>query len=446
MIKRFLHKLRYSKGHGGVLARGAIGVFIVKVAGAGLLFALHVMLARLLGAEQYGIYVYAWTWIHILAILCLLGFQTSLVRFIAEYNIKQQWALLRGILRKSDQFVLGFSILVSIIGASVVSRLRDDISNELAVTFYIAFCLLPVFAFTRLRESSLRALKHAVQSELLLRIIRPVLMGTAVIGLYFRAGDDLTAKYAMSANLAAVIIAAVTGTVLLHRLLPKSVGQTKPEFANNQWLKVSFPLLLITSMNLLLKRTDIVMLGIFRGSETAGIYSAASKVSDLVVFGLIATNTMLTPMISELFHTGKKNALQKTIIASTKAIFIFTAVISIILVILGKYMLFLFGTEFITAYIPLLILLIGQNANALAGPAVPIMSMTGHQMASGVIITICTGINLLLNIIFIQKWGSYGAAIATTATLIVWNLTMIVYIKQKINILPTFISGRQTYV
>jgi len=37
LIKEFFDKLRYSKGSGGVLARGALGAFIVKITGVGLL-------------------------------------------------------------------------------------------------------------------------------------------------------------------------------------------------------------------------------------------------------------------------------------------------------------------------------------------------------------------------------------------------------------------------
>lgn len=65
MIKAFLNELRYSTGHRVILVRDALGVLIVKIAGVGFLFGLHVMLARLLGAEQYGIYVYVTTVVNI---------------------------------------------------------------------------------------------------------------------------------------------------------------------------------------------------------------------------------------------------------------------------------------------------------------------------------------------------------------------------------------------
>ena len=422
-MKALLNKLRYSTGRRAILARGAMGAFTAKVAGAGLLLGLHVMLARFLGAEQYGFYVYAITWINILVILCLLGFQTSLVRFIAEYNIKQQWGLLRGILRRSNQTVLGFSILVSFTGAIVVRALGDRVSGEMAITFYIAFCALPVFAFCHLREASLRALKHVFQSELLLQVIRPALTGIAVIGLFFWLGDTFRARYAMTANLVAVFFAAVVGTVFLHKRLPKSASETRPEFVNTQWLKVSLPLLLIAGMHILLKKTDIVMLGAFKGYEQAGIYSAASKISDLVVFALTAINTILAPIVAELYHTRQKERLQRIITLAARAIFIFTLVISLILIVFGKFVLSLFGLAFIAAYVPLLILLCGQ--------------MSGRQNMMGIIVSVSAATNVLLNVVLIPSFGLVGAAISTALTMTMWNAAMFLYVQIRLGLNPT---------
>lgn len=440
MIKQFLHKLRYSKGHGGILARGAIGVFIVKVAGVGLLFALHVMLARLLGAEQYGIYVYVWTWVNILAILCLLGFQISLVRFIAEYNIKQQWGLLRGILRKSKQFVLGFSILVSAVGTAVIWFLGDKISNEFVITFYIAFCVLPVFVFARLREASLRALKHAVQSVLLLQIVRPILMGMGLIAFLLLAENSLTARYAMISNFTAVIAALLIGTLLLHRFLPESVGQTSPEFANKQWLNVSLPLLLIAGMSILLRRTDIVMLGALKGSEQAGIYSAASKVSNLVVFALVAFNAILTPIVSELYYTKQGKKLQKIITLSARSVFTVTLGISIVLFFSGKFLLNLFGQDFAIAYTSLFVLLMGNIVCSLAGPVSLLMTMTGYQKLAGKLILFSVIINVILNFFLIPSMGLLGAAISTALALSFKNIIMAVYVCKKMKLQPTVLG------
>ena len=439
MIKAFLNKLRYSTGHRAILARGALGAFVVKITGAGVLFGLHVLLARLLGVSQYGIYVYAITWINILAILCLLGFHTSLVRFIAEYKAKQQWGLLQGIIRRSTQAVLAFSILVGIIAAIIIFFLRHRLSGELAIAFYISFGSLPIFALCRLREASLRALKHVVQSELLLKIIRPALLAAFVGFLFMTVSNSLRATHVISCNLAALVIVFFTGTVLLQSKLHKDVHKAKPEYTQKQWLKVSLPLLLIAGMHIILKRTDIIMIGAIWGPDDAGIYSAASRISDLVVFGLVAINSILSPMISELYHTNRKQELQRIITLAARTISAFTLSASIILAVSGKFVLSLFGLEFIIAFVPLLILLTGQMVNALAGSVGLIMTMTGHQNQAGAIIIGSAAVNIVLNVFLIPLLGLTGAAISTAFTMILWNIAMLAYVHRKLGINPTVI-------
>ncbi len=56
-----------------ILARGAIGSFVVKAIGVAVAFGMHILLARLLGATQYGIYVYALTCVNILVVISMLG-------------------------------------------------------------------------------------------------------------------------------------------------------------------------------------------------------------------------------------------------------------------------------------------------------------------------------------------------------------------------------------
>jgi O-antigen/teichoic acid export membrane protein len=397
------------------------------------------MLAQLLGVDEYGIYVYAITWINILTILCLLGFPTSLVRFIAEYKAKQQWNLLKGIAHRSNQIVLAFSVLVGIIAAAVTLLLKERISVGVVVTFYIGFGLLPIVALSTLRQASLRALNFVVQSEMLLLVIRPVLLCLIVLGLSITLGGSLKAAHVMAGNFTAVVGVLFIGTVLLRKALPKSASETKPAYAQRQWLKVSLPLLLIDGMQILLKRTDIIMIGAILGSDDAGIYSAASRISNFVVFALLAINAILAPMISELYHTGRGRELQRIIILASWAIFVFTLVVSTILAVSGKFMLSLFGSDFTIAFVPLLILLTGQVVNALAGSVGLIMTMTSHQNQAGAIIAVSTAANITLNALLIPLFGLAGAAISTAFTMALWNIAMLTFVRRRIGINSTIL-------
>jgi O-antigen/teichoic acid export membrane protein len=440
-MRQLWRKLQTDKS-GAILARGAIGSFVVKILGAAIAFGLHILLARLLGVTQYGIYIYALTWINILVVASLLGLNTSLVRFIASYKAQERWGLLRGIIRRSTQFGVVFSLVISGIGVIVVLTLRNRIGQDEAATFGVALILLPVLVLVRLREASLRALKRVARSELPFRIIRPLLLAAVVSGLYLYLRQSLQATQAMTGNLIAVFVALLIGTVWLFKELPQQVRDAQPVYAEKEWLRVSLPLLLIDGMLVVLKQTDIIMLGAIRGPDEAGIYSAASRISNLVVFALAAINAILAPMISELYITGKIKELQRIVTLAAQAIFVFTMMFSIILAGFGKFALSLFGAEFVVTYVPLLILLSGQIVNALAGSVGLIMIMTGHQNQAGAIVAVSAAVNVILNALLIPLIGLVGAAISTTFTMVLWNIAMLVYVQRRLGINPTLITKR----
>ncbi len=245
LIKEFFDKLRYSKGSGGVLARGSIGTFIVQITGSGVLFGLHVLLARLLGVGQYGIYVYVLSWVNIFVTISMLGLNTSLLRFVAAYKAQEKWGLLRGILRRSTEIVITSSLILSVIAGSIVLFLRNHISRSLSSTFFVALILLPILTLTRLRGAVLRALKRVVLSTLPDNVIRPLMIATILTVSYFYLRHPLGAFHAMFINLIVSIITFLSVTRWLIKTLPEPAQQARAVYASREWLKVSLPLLLI---------------------------------------------------------------------------------------------------------------------------------------------------------------------------------------------------------
>ena len=55
VIQETFDHIRFDR-HRGVFIKGAAGSFLIKFIGAGLLFTSQVVLARVCGADQYGIY------------------------------------------------------------------------------------------------------------------------------------------------------------------------------------------------------------------------------------------------------------------------------------------------------------------------------------------------------------------------------------------------------
>jgi O-antigen/teichoic acid export membrane protein len=440
-LTELLERIR-GNDHGAVLLRGATGSFAVMVLGAAAAFGVQIFLARLLGAAQYGVYVYVLTWINILALAGKLGLETSLMRFVAAYAANGQWGLLRGLLRRSVLYVVSASFLIGIAAAAVVWISRPRIGEEQAATFWVSLLMLPVLALVGLRQAALRALKRVVQAALPESVVRQAVLASFAAALWFFSSAAITSPQMMWLNLASLLVSFALGSFWLVRTLPPQVTDATPSYADQEWLRVSLPLFLMSGMYMILNQTDIIMVGIILGAEQAGIYAVASHVAGFVSFGLLAANTIVAPMISELHSTGQRRDLQRLMTLSARGVSLFVAAASCALALLGTFLLGLFGPEFVAAYVPLLVLLLGHVINSLVGSVGFLMTMTGHQDQAAWIVGVSAVVNILLNAALIQPFGMTGAATATAVATLLWNVAMLVYVRRRLNINPTVLAYR----
>ena len=66
--------------------RDAVVVFAVRCASAALLYLSQIVLARWMGSDEYGVYVFVWTLVLVLGSLSMLGFDITSIRFIPRYR------------------------------------------------------------------------------------------------------------------------------------------------------------------------------------------------------------------------------------------------------------------------------------------------------------------------------------------------------------------------
>jgi len=423
-----------------LLKRASIGSLLIKVAGAGNEFILSVILARVLGVNEYGAYVLSITWIMILAMLATMGFDSAAIRFIPEYVIKKEWSLLRGLLLKSCQFIIinSFGLL------SIVIIFTFLFESTLALPLLYASFLIPLLAINRLRQACLRAMKHVVRSEFPEFVLRPVFLALLLIGFSFYFRGEFTASKAIVLTLSVTLIISVIGGTWLYNFLPSPVFRETSLYKTECWLPYAFPMLLLSGLQLVNNYTDIIMIGSMKGSEFAGIYSAASRIAILVTFGLMAANSIVAPVISELHSLKMHQDLQHIITLAARGTFVFTFIVGVFIALTGPYLLIFFGPVFSKGYSVLLILLLGQAVNAIAGSVGLLMTLTGHHVQAARIFGLSAMLNIIFNAILIPRFGIIGAAIATAITTALWNVIMVIYVGSRLRLNPTLFPVRMT--
>ncbi|NKB54082.1 MAG: hypothetical protein GKR97_18035 [Rhizobiaceae bacterium] len=118
---------------------------------------------------------------------------------------------------------------------------------------------------------------------------------------------------------------------------------------------------------------------------------------------------------------------------------------AVVILLAGNLLLSLFGAEFTSGYPLMFILALGIIARATVGPAESVLTMSGHQNICATVYGISLAVNVLLNFTFIPIYGLYGAAWATTATMI-FEATALYAVTMRCLGIQMFIFSRANFL
>lgn len=421
-----------------VLSRAAAAVFGAKVVGSGLALGCQILLARILGADSFGYYAYALACISLLLLAVTTGLDKGALRFVASYLARKEPGLLRGYVAFAHRRVLLVSIGIGIGAVALLSLCHRSLGHEFALTTLAACFLLPTRAMAEVSGACLQGLRRVVLARVVLEVGRPLMLIVGVALGYFYARDSFNAPYAMAVHVAAYVCAAsLLAMFLSARIRDRIPGATR-SYRKKEWSRVSWQLALIGGLHLVVLQTDVLMIGVLNDTTQSGIYGVASKVASLAVFGLMAGNAIVAPMIAELFAKEKMAKLQVLVTFAVRATSGVTLLLTVGILVFKVTILRAFGTAFVSADSALSILLVGQVVNAVMGPVGLLMTMTAHQTLAAKVIGSCALMNIVLNMALIPRWGIEGAALATTISMTTWNLILAVMSRRKLGLRSSF--------
>jgi O-antigen/teichoic acid export membrane protein len=105
---------------------------------------------------------------------------------------------------------------------------------------------------------------------------------------------------------------------------------------------------------------------------------------------------------------------------------------TIVLLAMGRPLLYLFGPEFADGYILMFILSIGLLSRAAIGPIERMLNVLGHQRASAISCASAFAVNVVLCFVLIPHLGTIGAAIAIAAALVVETFMLFMMAKRQL--------------
>lgn len=421
------------------LIRGAGGSLALKVVSALLSLVVGVLLARALGANQYGIYALALAWLGLLKVPTTLGLPALVTREVAAYSARQDWARLRGLLVRANQVVVGMSFLLILLAGGASWLLARWFEGPQAfATFWLALLLLPLSGLAALRAACFRGLHQVVLGQIPEALVRPVVFLVLITAAWLPGSRPLTPELAMALQVVAVGVTFLVGAAWLLRRLPREAKSAAPTYDTRTWAISSLPFLVLGGLNLINAQTDIIMLGWFGTTGDVGVYRVAGIGASLSVFALGAANAVLGPTITRLHAEGDMRRLQHLATRSARAILLLSLPATMPLVFFGGPILStVFGSGYAVGATALAILALGQLLNAGMGSVAALLTMTGNERDTAKGVGLAALFNVALNAFLIPLWGISGAALASVLSLGLWNVLLAAVVHRRLGLHTT---------
>lgn len=397
--------------------RNAIIAFSVRCLSAALLYVSQIVLARWMGGTEYGIYVFVWTWVLILGGMSHLGMSVAAMRLAPTYRETCEWDKLRGLIRGTRLIALGAGTAIMLAGMAGLYLFKSHIESFYVLPLYLALVCVPLFALTDVQDGIGRG--HAWMGLALAPpyVIRPLLVLAAMCAAY-AAGLPMEATTAAGAAIVATWGAGIIQTLIINKRLAESVPAGPRSYAFKTWLGTSMPLLVILACELALQNTDILVISRFMTPADVGIYFAAGKTMALIMFVHYAVGSAVANRFATLHARGDRESLRAFVKDAVNWTFWPSLAGAVLILALGKPLLWLFGPQFESGYAVMCILVVGFLFRSSMGPAEFLLNMLGEQALCATVLFASAVLNVALCFALVPHWGLVGAAMATSISLV----------------------------
>ncbi len=420
--------LHVAKQTSGVMSSRAIGMVI------GL--ASNVVFARVLGADLLGVYVIASTVLLFVSLVASFGMGHTFVRFIPVSLSRNNEAGAAGMFRAGTRLVLAASVVFAALLLLFRGFLAGPVFKEPRLISIMPIVALGTLGatFQLVLGQTLRALKRTAQESFCLEVVNKTTKLAIFLAL---AGLGLGLTGITIAFVAAYFISAGTMLMLIWRQAPYLLsGPSSMPAPRREIAAFASMMLFVGFMNYSLSISDRVMLGILGTSEDVGIYNTAFLISNVLALVFMGFNASFAPVISDLYHNNKLRELRSLYSSLTRGILILIVPAFCWLIGFGDDLLRFFGPEFVSGYVPLLVLAVSVVVRCVVGTVGTLLVMSGHQRYNAVNIVIVTSMNIGLNLFLIPRYGLLGAAIATAVSVSVIDTVGLIEVRALLKIHP----------
>lgn len=401
--------------------------FAVKVLAALLAFVFHFFLANLLEPQDYG---------KVSVLLVVVLFLSAFIKQGIEQVVVREFALLANHSLGTAYRDVIFVLLKNAVWVFALG----------GVYYYFAFALFPSLLFLKpviflmvaialavsvisFNSAVLRSRQFSTYSMLFSGC---VLYSIALLLFLFH--DKLIFENTVNSYfVASVVTILISGSFVYYFCYKNNETVDDGQAFHLSKFNDSSRVLFISGFSTLLTQHFVILvLANYVEPAEVAAFNIALKISLLVSLPLLVINSVYAPKIAKLFYEGKIDKVKALYIKLTKRLVLLALFVSLAFIFIGKFVLALFGSYYVSSFPILLILLAGQVVNLALGPVVSIIVMSKNERFHRNLSLLLALLTIVALIVVVPWFSTVGAAVVCSTVLILLNVLSLRFIRKEL--------------
>lgn len=424
-----------------LIAKSSIIVFAGIILSKIFLYVYRMIIGRYYGPEIYGLFSLSLIILTLLVAISSLGLSEGLVRYISLYLGEKQ--------KNKIIYSVKISILISFISSVITGIFLFFLSDFISINFFhdfrlsiflkISSFIIPLYTLSNVFLSIIRAFEKISWYSFIINILQNIIKLIVLIFFIFLGfkADTLMISFLLGIFVM-LIVAYLVCRHYISLVFERYILNGKEKKGILQAIfNYSIPLMFSSVTFIIYSGIDSFVLAFFRGTYDVGIYNAAIPL--VALMGLIPDLfiQLFYPLVTKEFAKKNFELIKELSKQISKWIFMLVLPIFLIIFIFPEIIIsLLFGEQYISAANSLRILSIGGFIFTFQGLLTVLLSMAGKSKILLINFLITLLLNLILNILFIPKYGLIGAAISTSFVWMIFTFILFIEIKKIVHFIP----------
>ncbi|MCX6291263.1 MAG: flippase [Bacteroidetes bacterium] len=436
MISRIFHRYKNDQQFRETI-RSSFSSLVIRFAGVFTGFLATVITTRYYGADALGIVAICLAILSFAVIFGKLGFDVSLMRYIADFGSKKNYPAVKGVFLKAMVVIVPLSVAITIVlfysSHFIAGKIFHKEQLEKVIRYNSLF-VLPLVLMLVCSES-IRGLKK-INAYTFFQTTGVSTLATILllVFIFIDRGNHIPAYI----QFVCISLVAAWSLFSFLRFSKFTRHAASTELSIGDLVKKSSPVFISTLMQLLMSWAGTLILAAYVPESEVGIYSALVRISTFTNITILAVNSGMMPKFAIAHASGNNEELKHLAKSAVRIIFYSALPIFIVLFAFPGLVLNLFGKDFSGHETPLYMLLFGQLFVVFAGLPAQILNMTDRQHVLRNISVIAACCNILFCFLLIPSYGIAGACIAQVVGMVVWNVMCIVMVNRIFKIWSFF--------